>query len=137
MTTKIRKEKKSKERYIIGLPDVDLGVPQYQEVPKIGTTYATTPASAVSSYLFRYLSPAIARVVTGKIKEDYGYDDHTFRILEDNVEAEEIAVATFLFERLGKSPPEYLERARNMLSDFKKQSTSLRIRYTTNRRRPR
>ena len=124
---------KNTEKYVIALPIEDLGVREYDYIKKVGGSVATTPASAVSKYLFR-LMPGKARIVLATLRDDFGgagsyamaipeeFRDSNGNVLRDNdkLSALEIEVASFLSRQYEGDPRNYLDEARRVLNDFKK-----------------
>ncbi|VVB79000.1 Uncharacterised protein [uncultured archaeon] len=126
-------EDRTEGRFVIALPKEDLGVHEYNLIDKIGGSVATTPAGAVGNYLFRKI-PQKARLVMGTLRNDFGgaesyalripseYREENGTLLtgDNKMAAEEIEVASFLAEQYGGDSRNYLERARRVLSEFKK-----------------
>lgn len=120
-------------RFAIALPRVNLGVPEYSLIEKVGGSIATTPAAAVGNYLFRTI-PGNARLVMGILKNDFGgADDYAARIPDEYRNengmlltgdekriAEEIEVASFIAGQYGGDARKYLESVRRVLSEFKR-----------------
>ena len=127
---------KLKGRFVVALPEVDMGISDYTIINKKGATLATCPAGAIRNYLFGVCKES-AGLIMYQIRENYGgYDDHAMRIpedyeyddgkpmnLRDSVTAEEIEISQFLsgiYKRDGRNSREYLKDARELLEDFKK-----------------
>jgi len=58
--------------YIVTLPDGNIGVSEYNSIPLMGVTQATTEAGAVSQYVMRYVDQKTGRLILNGIKEEFG-----------------------------------------------------------------
>ena len=135
MGKKLTLEDMSEGRFVIALPTVDMDVPQYDRIRKIGGSIATTPAGAVSHYVFRLVqNQVIARTILANIRDRYGgAKSYAMRIPEeytdennvsltgnDKTAAEEIELSSYFAKSYGGNPRDYLDQTRRVLSEFKR-----------------
>lgn len=135
MAKKLTLQDMSEGRFAIALPAVDMDVLQYHRIRKIGGSMATTPAGAVSHYVFRLIQNEVtARTILANIRDRYGgaksyamripeeYFDDTNAPLIDNDRriAEEIEISSYFSRCYGGNPQDYLPEARRVLGEFKR-----------------
>ena len=119
--------------FVVALPrEINVNIPGYQNIRKMGTTYAPTEATAVGNCLFRNLPRNKGRLVMSDIRDNLGgYAKHV-QIIDNDYEwenndtpmteneimtAQEIDVCYLFFDVYGRKPQDWLAVARKILND--------------------